>query len=55
MYYQPDTRGFRRKPPEGGGPRTFVQYILEPFYKLVAQASSLPVAAAPHLSRTSQI
>ena len=49
VYYQPDTRGFRRKPPEGGGPRTFVQFILEPFYKLVAQASSLPDAATPHL------
>ena len=52
IYYQPDTRGFRRKPPEGGGPRTFVQYILEPFYKLVAQASSLPdangAASPPH-------
>ena len=47
VYYQPDTRGFRRKPPEGGGPRTFVQFILEPFYKLVAQASSLPDAARP--------
>ena len=53
VYYQPDTRGFRRKPPEGGGPRTFVQYILEPFYKLVAQASSLPDAARPRASPSS--
>ena len=24
VYFQPRTRGFKRKPPDGGGPRTFV-------------------------------
>ena len=39
-YYQPATRTFRRKPPDGGGPRTFVQFILEPLYKLGSQTIS---------------
>uniref|UniRef100_A0A7S4BS45 Tr-type G domain-containing protein n=2 Tax=Chrysotila carterae TaxID=13221 RepID=A0A7S4BS45_CHRCT len=40
VYLHPATRAFRRKPPEGGGPRTFVQFILEPFYKVVTQTIS---------------
>ncbi|KAL1515598.1 hypothetical protein AB1Y20_002218 [Prymnesium parvum] len=35
VYFQPATRTFRRRPPDGGGPRTFVQFVLEPLYKLV--------------------
>ena len=44
VYFQPKTRGFRRKPPEGGGPRTFVQFVLEPLYKLVTLTLSEPEA-----------
>jgi U5 small nuclear ribonucleoprotein component len=40
VYFQPEARTFRRKPPPGGGPRTFVQFVLEPLYKLVTQAIS---------------
>eukprot|EP00887_Chlorella_sp_A99_P003293 scaffold9.g3293.t1 len=34
LYFQPDTRTFRRRPPPGGGTRTFVQFVLEPLYKI---------------------
>jgi len=44
VYFQPRTRGFKRKPPEGGGPRTFVQFVLEPLYKLVTLTISEPEA-----------
>ncbi|CAA6670724.1 unnamed protein product [Spirodela intermedia] len=37
VYYHPDTRTFKRKPPESGGERTFVQFILEPLYKIYSQ------------------
>ncbi|GJP34299.1 hypothetical protein CLOM_g18744 [Closterium sp. NIES-68] len=37
LYYHPDTRSFRRKPPAGGGERTFVTFVLEPLYKLYSQ------------------
>ena len=40
VYFQPAARNFRRKPPEGGGPRTFVQFVLEPLYKLITQTLS---------------
>mmetsp|Transcript_33923 Transcript_33923/g.107781 ORF Transcript_33923/g.107781 Transcript_33923/m.107781 type:complete len:648 (-) Transcript_33923:66-2009(-) len=34
VYYNPSTRAFRKKAPEGGGERTFVQFVLEPLYKI---------------------
>ena len=37
IYYQPDTRLFRRKPAKAGtesDKRTFVQFVLEPLYKI---------------------
>lgn len=37
MYYHPDSRTFKRKPPATGGERSFVQFILEPLYKLYSQ------------------
>ncbi|KAF3788960.1 U5 small nuclear ribonucleoprotein component [Nymphaea thermarum] len=37
LYYHPDERVFRRKPPLSGGERSFVQFILEPLYKLYSQ------------------
>ena len=37
MYYHPDTRTFRKKPPISGGERSFVQFILEPLYKIYSQ------------------
>jgi len=40
VYFHPSTRSFRRKPPEGGGPRSFVQFVLDPLYKIATQAIS---------------
>jgi U5 small nuclear ribonucleoprotein component len=37
-YFHDDTRVFRKKPPPGGGERSFVQFILEPLYKIYSQA-----------------
>ncbi|CAM6121833.1 unnamed protein product [Calypogeia fissa] len=37
LYYHPDTRSFKRKPPPNGGERSFVQFILEPLYKIYSQ------------------
>ncbi|KAK9757693.1 hypothetical protein RND81_01G179800 [Saponaria officinalis] len=37
MYYHEDTRSFKRKPPISGGERSFVQFILEPLYKIYSQ------------------
>ncbi|KAG1674860.1 hypothetical protein FOA52_015250 [Chlamydomonas sp. UWO 241] len=39
LYFQPDTRVFRRTPARAGGggaDRSFVQFVLEPLYKLVS-------------------
>ncbi|XP_018833828.1 110 kDa U5 small nuclear ribonucleoprotein component CLO [Juglans regia] len=37
IYYHPDARAFRKKPPVGGGERSFVQFVLEPLYKIYSQ------------------
>lgn len=37
VWFSEETRGFKRKAPPGGGDRTFVQFILEPLYKIYAQ------------------
>ncbi|GAB4814650.1 hypothetical protein N2152v2_001696 [Parachlorella kessleri] len=37
VWFSPDTRTFKRKSPPGGGDRTFVQFILEPLYKIYSQ------------------
>lgn len=37
MYYHPEDRAFRRKPPVSGGERSFVQFVLEPLYKIYSQ------------------
>ncbi|KAG9457723.1 hypothetical protein H6P81_002231 [Aristolochia fimbriata] len=37
MYYHPEDRKFKRKPPISGGQRSFVQFILEPLYKIYSQ------------------
>ncbi|KAG8471537.1 hypothetical protein CXB51_036737 [Gossypium anomalum] len=37
IYYHPDTRDFKRKPPAGGGERSFVEFVLEPLYKIYSQ------------------
>ncbi|KAK9906659.1 hypothetical protein WJX75_005709 [Coccomyxa subellipsoidea] len=37
VYYHSDTRTFRKKAPERGGERSFVQFILDPLYKIYAQ------------------
>lgn len=34
-----DKRTFRKKPPVAGGERSFVQFVLEPLYKIYAQVS----------------
>ncbi|KAL9688112.1 hypothetical protein QQ045_032526 [Rhodiola kirilowii] len=37
IYYHPDTRCFKKKPPASGSERSFVEFILEPLYKLYSQ------------------
>ncbi|PRQ55668.1 putative ribosomal protein S5 domain 2-type, subgroup [Rosa chinensis] len=37
MYYHPEDLAFRRKPPASGGERSFVQFVLEPLYKIYSQ------------------
>jgi U5 small nuclear ribonucleoprotein component len=37
FYYHPDARVFRKKPPASGGERSFVQFVLEPLYKIYSQ------------------
>ena len=37
-YFHADARAVRAKPPPGGGDRSFVQFVLEPLYKVYAQA-----------------
>lgn len=37
LWYQPEKRTFARKPPHSQAPRSFVQFVLEPMYKLMAQ------------------
>ncbi|KAL8501384.1 hypothetical protein ACS0TY_020790 [Phlomoides rotata] len=36
-YFDPDTRGFMKKQPASGAERSFVQFVLEPLYKLYSQ------------------
>lgn len=37
VYYHSNSRTFKKKAPAGGGERTFVQFILEPLYKVFSQ------------------
>ncbi|ONI15298.1 hypothetical protein PRUPE_3G036300 [Prunus persica] len=37
MYYHRGDRTFRRKPPVDGGERSFVEFVLEPLYKIYSQ------------------
>ncbi|CAM8955295.1 unnamed protein product [Rhodiola kirilowii] len=37
IYYLPDTRCFKKKPPASGGERSFVEFVLEPLYKIYSQ------------------
>jgi U5 small nuclear ribonucleoprotein component len=39
VYFHNDDRTFRRKPPSGGGLRSFVQFIMEPLYKIYSQVT----------------
>lgn len=36
-YFDPDTRGFKKKQPASGAERSFVQFVLEPLYKIYSQ------------------
>lgn len=36
-YFHPDTRTFKKKPPASGGERSFVEFVLEPLYKIYSQ------------------
>jgi 116 kDa U5 small nuclear ribonucleoprotein component len=38
VYYNKDRRKFQSKPPRSDSNRSFVQFILEPFYKIIAHA-----------------
>jgi len=44
VYFHADTRTFRKKAPAGGGERSFVQFVLEPLYKIYSQARPCPVS-----------
>ena len=37
VYFNPATRKFQRSPPASGAPRSFVQFVLEPLYKLYSR------------------
>ncbi|KAG6739913.1 hypothetical protein POTOM_057531 [Populus tomentosa] len=37
MYYNPEDRTFKKKPPASGAERSFVQFVLEPLYKIYSQ------------------
>eukprot|EP00884_Botryococcus_braunii_P000125 jgi/Botrbrau1/10112/Bobra.20_2s0019.1 len=37
VFYQPESRTFKKKPPPGGGERSFVEFVLEPLYKIYSQ------------------
>ena len=37
VYYHSDSRTFKKKAPPGGGERTFVQFVLQPLYKIFSQ------------------
>ena len=48
IYFNPKTRKFTKKPPHGSAQRSFVEFILEPMYKMFAQVvgdvdTSLPM------------
>ncbi|KAM7508297.1 hypothetical protein LguiA_018750 [Lonicera macranthoides] len=36
-YFDPDTRAFKKKQPASGADRSFVQFVLEPLYKIYSQ------------------
>ncbi|GAA0147488.1 translation elongation factor [Lithospermum erythrorhizon] len=36
-YFDPDTRAFKKKQPASGAERSFVQFVLEPLYKIYSQ------------------
>ncbi|ORX88712.1 P-loop containing nucleoside triphosphate hydrolase protein [Basidiobolus meristosporus CBS 931.73] len=40
VYFNPTKRSFTRKPTESGSQRTFVQFVLEPIYKIYSQTIS---------------
>lgn len=40
MYFNPKSRKFSKKSPHASAQRSFVEFILEPLYKIIAQVSS---------------
>jgi U5 small nuclear ribonucleoprotein component len=49
LYFNEETRGFARRPPQSGAVRSFVHFILEPLYKIYSQVLG---TEAKGLSRT---
>ena len=41
MYFNSKTRKFSKKPPHGSAQRSFIEFILEPIYKVFAQVCVL--------------
>ena len=37
MYFNPNTRRFTKKSPHGSAQRSFIEFVLEPLYKIFAQ------------------
>eukprot|EP00043_Microstomoeca_roanoka_P004395 m.49368 g.49368 ORF g.49368 m.49368 type:complete len:989 (+) comp12471_c0_seq1:193-3159(+) len=49
VYFHPERRNFTRKPPTSQTPRSFVQFVLEPLYKIFSQVVGEADVTLPHL------
>lgn len=47
VYFNPDTRKFKKSPAGPGSSRTFVQFVLEPLYKIFSQVKYASGSCAP--------
>ncbi len=50
VYFHPDSRTFRKTAPAGGAQRSFVQFVLEPVYKIYSQVPPCLPASQHRLS-----
>ena len=57
VWFHPDTRTFRRKAPQGVADvqRSFVQFVLEPLYKIYSQVREALVETPAWPGRASQV
>ena len=45
VWFHPQTRTFRKTAPAGGGERSFVQFVMEPLYKIYSQVGEAATVA----------